>query len=105
MYTVKEINKINSEHLVASKEIADTLLEKHHCLMDYAVEIDLQTREFEIDYRLSNWFDECVIKINVEPHLITLWVNDKEFYSPVVLSVLESRIAQELNRLFFNKKF
>ena len=105
MYTVNEINKIYSKHLIASKEIADTLLEKHYCLTDYAVEIDLQTHEFEIDYKLFNWFNECVIKVKVEPQLITLWVNDKEFYSSVVISVLESRIAQELNRLFFNKKF
>ena len=105
MYTVKEINKIYSERLIASKEIADILLEKHYSLMGYAVEIDLQTHEFEIDYRLFKWFNECVIKIKVEPQLITLWVNDKEFYSSVVLSVLESKIAQELNRLFFNRKF
>lgn len=105
MYTVKEINKIYSKHLIASKEIADALLEKHYCLMDYVVDIDLQTNEFEIDYRLFNWFNECVIKIKVEQQLITLWVNDKEFYSSVVLSVLESRIAQELNHLFFNRKF
>ena len=102
---MKEINKIYSKHLIASKEIADALLEKHYCLMDYVVGIDLQTNEFEIDYRLFSWFNECVIKIKVEQQLLTLWVNDKEFYSSVVLSVLESRIAQELNHLFFNRKF
>lgn len=102
---MKEINKIYSKHLIASKEIADTLLDKHYCLMDYAVEIDLQTHEFEIDYRLFHWFNECVVKIKVEPQLLTLWANDKEFYGSVVMSVLESKIAQELNRLFFNRKF